>query len=157
MKTRPDTGFSLVEISLALGIAAFCLLAIFALLPIGLQGNRESSEETVATGILSLVASDLTSCPPTSPRGRAASTAQFALPIPANPVTAETPVPPRYFGDSGYDGTVRLPESRYRVDVTFLPNSGAKSATLVRLRASWPAAADDPLGKLETVVALDRN
>jgi len=157
MNAKPDTGFSLVEISLALGIAAFCLLAIFSLLPVGLQGNLDSSEETVATGILSLVASDLKSCPATTPRGQGTTTAQFAIPIPANPVTAETAVPPRYFGESGYDGTVRLPGSRYRVNLTFLPNAGAKSATLVRLRASWPAAADDPLGKLETVLALDRN
>lgn len=150
-------GFSLVEISLALGIAAFCLVAIFSLLPIGLKGNLESSEETSATGVLSLVAADLAACPTTVPEGKATVTQQFAIPIPANPVTVATVVPPRYFSDSGYGGTSLLADSRYRLDVTFLPAGGAKSATLARVKASWPAGAPNPSGKVETLVALDRN
>ena len=157
MPRKNTLGFSLVEISLALGIAAFCLIAIFALLPIGLKGNLESSEETVATGVLSSVVADLSATPLTTPPGTATSSLQFAIPIPANPVTAATAVPALYFSESGYDGTVRLPGSQFRLDVTFLPNGTGKSATLARVRASWPAAAPNPSGKVETLVALDRN
>jgi len=153
---RPS-GFSLVEICIALGIAAFCLVAIFSLLPIGLRGNLESSEETIATGILSQVAADLVSCPVTSPRGQAATTKQFQFAIPANPVAANTAAPPRYFNDSGYDGLTANVQSHYRVDATFLTNSGTSAATMVYLKASWPAAAANPLGKVETFIALDRN
>jgi uncharacterized protein (TIGR02598 family) len=157
MRPHVRSGFSLVEICLALGIAAFCLVAIFSLLPIGLRGNMESSEETVATGILSLVSADLQSCPVTTPRGQAATTVQFGIPIPGNPVAAETVVAPRYFSESGYDGTSAQPNSHYRVDVTFLTNSGTHAATMAHVKASWPSAAPNPLGRIETLVALDRN
>ena len=40
-----SNGFSLVEVTIALGIVAFGLMALFALLPIGLNLVRESSEE----------------------------------------------------------------------------------------------------------------
>lgn len=142
---------------MALGIAAFCLIAIFSLLPIGLQGNLETSHETKATGILSQVVSDLNACPVTVPRGKAATTALFAIPIPANPVSATSAIPPRYFGESGYEGLAATANSLYRVDLTFLTNSGPHSATMVNLKASWPAVAAKPQGKMETFVALDRN
>jgi uncharacterized protein (TIGR02598 family) len=157
MRITSRAGFSLVEVCLALGIAAFCLVAIFALLPIGLRGNLESSEETMATGILSQVAADLASCPVTKPRGQAATTSQFAIAIPANPVASESAIPARYFSESGYDGTTRQPGSQYRVDVTFLTNAATNAATMAYLKASWPAAAAQPTGKVETLVALDRN
>lgn len=157
MARKNIRGFSLVEISLALGIAAFCLVAIFALLPIGLKGNLESSEETAATGVLSLVVADLSASPATIPPGAATNSRQFAIPIPASPVTAATAVPPLYFSESGFDGSSRLASSQFRLDVTFLPTAGAKSATLARVKASWPAAAPNPSGRVETLVALDRN
>lgn len=157
MARKDIRGFSLVEISLALGVAAFCLVAIFALLPIGLKGNLESSEETAATGVLSLVVADLSASPMTVPPGAATNSPQFGIPIPANPVSEATAAPARYFSESGYDGTSRLAGSQFRLDVTFLPTVGAKSATMARVKASWPAAAPNPSGKVETLVALDRN
>lgn len=157
MRPKSPAGFSLVEICIALGIAAFCLVAIFALLPIGLRGNLESSEETIATGILSQVASDLVSCPVTAPRGLAATTKQFEIAIPGNPIATESKAPSRYFNDSGYDGLTAKPGSHYRVDMSFLTNGGTNAATMVYLKASWPAAAANPLGKVEAFVALDRN
>lgn len=142
---------------MALGIAAFCLIAIFSLLPIGLQGNLETSHETKATGILSQVVSDLNATPPTTPRGGTTNTPLFAIPIPANPVTANTVVPPRYFGESGYEGTTATANSLYRVDLTFLTNGAPNAATMATLKASWPATAATPQGKVETFIALDRN
>lgn len=150
-------GFSLVEICMALGIAAFCLVAIYSLLPVGLRASQESSEETVATGILSQVAADLASCPSTIPRGKDTTTKQYGIAIPANPILEESAASARYFSENGYDGLAQKPQSIYRVDVTFLKSSGNNAATQVVLRASWPAAASNPLGKLETFVALDRN
>jgi uncharacterized protein (TIGR02598 family) len=157
MRTAFRSGFTLVEICLALGIAVFCLVAIFSLLPAGLRGNLESSEETVATGILTQVVTDLRSCPVTSPRGQAATTPQFGFAIPANPVTAEISGGTRYFSEAAHDGPSPGPSSLYRVDVTFLPNGAANAATLAHVKASWPAAAPQPTGRVETFVALDRN
>ena len=80
---RRDWSFSLVEVALALGVAAVSLLVIFSLLPIGLQTNQRSIEQTVSADILSAVAADLRATPVTSPRGGATTSTQFGMSIPA--------------------------------------------------------------------------
>src|SRR5438876_4585783 len=52
-------GFSLVEVTLALGIAAFCLLAVFGLMPIGVQTNRNTTSQSAAANIIAAVVADL--------------------------------------------------------------------------------------------------
>ena len=54
-----QAAFSLVEVTLALGIAAFCLMAVFGLVPVGVQTNRNATSQTAATNILSSVVSDI--------------------------------------------------------------------------------------------------
>ena len=56
--------FSLVEVTLALGIAAFCLIAVFGLVPVGVQTNRNATSQTAATNILSSVVRDFRARPP---------------------------------------------------------------------------------------------
>jgi len=127
-----------MEVTLALGIAAFCLLAIFGLLPIGLKTQQLAVEQTAATRIASI-------------------TSLFAISIPNN---AASSVETIFFDTDGHSSTVVQPNSRYRVTITFSPNnSGARSATLAHLRITWPAAAAiaDAGGSSETFVALDRN
>ena len=51
--------FSLVEVTLALGVAAFCLIAVFGLVPVGLQTNRNATSQTAATNIIAAVVADL--------------------------------------------------------------------------------------------------
>src|SRR5438105_14249405 len=63
--------FSLVELTLALGIAALCLVTVFALVPIAVLTNRNSTSQTAATNIATLTIADL----------RAAKTASFMLGI----------------------------------------------------------------------------
>ncbi len=43
---RPQSGFSLVEVAMAVGVVAFALLAIVGLLAVGMNASRESREET---------------------------------------------------------------------------------------------------------------
>ena len=63
MKKRVASAFSLVELTLALGIAAFCLIAVFGLMPIGVQTNRNATSQTAATNILAAVVADLRATP----------------------------------------------------------------------------------------------
>jgi len=51
--SQVTAGFSLVEVVLALGVAAFCLLALLGLLPIGLKTQRASANQTKANAIIS--------------------------------------------------------------------------------------------------------
>ncbi len=51
--------FSLVELVLALGIVAFCLFAVFGLMPVGMQTNRNATSQTAATNIIAAIVADL--------------------------------------------------------------------------------------------------
>ena len=42
-KLSTAAAFSLVELTLALGVAAFCLVAVFGLVPVGVQTNRSAT------------------------------------------------------------------------------------------------------------------
>ena len=154
-----QSAFSLVEVTLALGIAAFCLIAILGLLPVGMNSNHTATEQTASIGILSAIAADLRATPPTSPPGGAAASAQYSLAIPASPngSSAQT----LFFAEDGRSSPALSPNSRYRVTVTFAPNSSARSATLATLKATWPAVVDpesaNPAGSATIFVALDRN
>ena len=66
MKRRKTWAFSLVEVTLALGIAAFCLIAVFGLMPVGVQTNRNATSQTAATNIIATVVADLRATPKTS-------------------------------------------------------------------------------------------
>jgi type II secretory pathway pseudopilin PulG len=52
-------GFSLVEVTLALGVAAFCLVAVLGLLPTSLKTQQASIQQTTANQITSTIFSDL--------------------------------------------------------------------------------------------------
>ena len=155
----PRKAFSLVEVTLALGIAAVSLLAIFALLPVGVKTNQIAIEQGASTDVLSAVAADLRATPVTIPRGGAATSPRFRIAIPANPVSAKTTTT-LYFTSEGEAATTLARTSRYLVSITFLPNgAGLRSATFAHLNASWPAAAaaTNAEGTAEVFVALDRN
>ena len=157
--TRRPNAFSLIEVTLALGVAAVSLLAIFALLPVGIKTNQVAIEQTASTDVLSAVAADLRATPVTTPRGGPATSPRFGIAIPANPVGANTTTT-LYFTTEGQFSTTLAPASRYRATVTFLPNgNGTRTATFVDLKTTWPAAAAvaNAEGTAELFVALDRN
>ena len=47
-----ECGFSLVEVAMAIGIMAFCVLAIVAMLPVGLSNIRRANEQVTAANAL---------------------------------------------------------------------------------------------------------
>src|SRR5437870_13907184 len=85
--------FSLVEVTLALGVAAFCLLAVFGLMPVGVQTNRNSTSQTTAANIAALAVADL----------RAAKTASpmVGITMPTDPTSPPQFVPPDVVPCSG--------------------------------------------------------
>ena len=89
--SRFEKAFTLVEVTLALGVAAFCLLAVFGLLPTGINCNRASVEQTAAASLARAIVADLRSTPRNS-----RTSPQYAIPFPSAYV-------PFYFAE---DGTV---------------------------------------------------
>jgi type II secretory pathway pseudopilin PulG len=56
---RRGAAFSLVEITFALGVAAFALLAMLGMLPVGLKTQQAGIQQTTANQIISTIFSDL--------------------------------------------------------------------------------------------------
>ena len=139
----------MVELTLAIGIAAFCLIAIVALLPVGVQTNQTAISQTAATSILSTVVADLRATPESSE-----TSSQFGINMAAASETL-------YFDDAGRSVTI-ADGARYRLTITFAVNAaGTKAARFAALRMTWPAAADpataQPAGLVEIFAAFDRH
>ncbi len=146
-KAESSSAFSLVEITLALGLAAFSLIAIFGLLVTGTQTNYTAIEQSASGDILAAVAADLRATPTTS-----STSTQFGITIPSNTTL--------FFNTVGQSSTIQANDSRYRLAITFLPNGGGRTATFVDLKMTWPASASPTAAatsSAETFVALDRN
>jgi uncharacterized protein (TIGR02598 family) len=161
-------GFSLVETVLALGVAAFCLATIFALLPIGMNSNKSSSEQTVATNMLTSIAADLRATPNPANSVSSQISPVFGFSIPANATTGSVPTVPAltpsptatyYISANGTKATnaSAIAAARYQLNIWLTPSVG-KRATLARLLLTWPANATvaNAAGSVETVIALDR-
>ncbi len=158
----PILAFSLVEVTLALGIGAFCLIGVFSLIPIAVQTNRNATSQTAANGVIASVVADLRATP-----SGVTPSAQFAINLPANAASPADPPPcsgtqTLYFNGAGQVASAIGADSRYRLIVTFVRNpTGATAPTYARLKVSWPAAVDPctttPSGSVETFAAFDRN
>src|SRR6476661_1345695 len=64
-KLSAAPAFSLIEVTLAIGIAAFCLIAVMGIIPVGVQTNRNATSQTAATNVMAAVISDLRATPAT--------------------------------------------------------------------------------------------
>jgi uncharacterized protein (TIGR02598 family) len=144
--SSPAKGFSLVEITLSLGVTSICLLVVLGLLPIASQTNRSAAADTAAVSIAAAVLADIRGTPKA-----AATSPQFAVPFSANSVL--------FFDAEGQATSTLNSNSIYRAEVTFPVNSsGANAATFVYVKVSWPAAASPAnAGRTEMFTALNRN
>jgi uncharacterized protein (TIGR02598 family) len=149
MKRRSNCAFSLVEVTLALGIAAFCLIAVFGLVPVGLQTNRNATSQTIATNVIAAVVADLRATPKNS-----STSSQFNIAFGTNP-------PPIYFDGQGQAASSLVPASptpfqpRYQLNITWAGSAGLRYADI---KVTWPAAATptNATGSVETFAAFDR-
>ena len=170
MRGRPHPfppAFSLVEVTLALGVAGFCLVAILGLLPIGVNSNQTSIEQTVSAGIISSFAADLRSTPRTAPPS-AQKSPRFQLQVPASGTTTQAVFLKEDGTLAGAIGADANPAAspRYRATITLTAPSALtqKSATVARILITWPALADPTAsaapakfaGSMESMTALDR-
>jgi len=161
-------GFSLIEVAVAIGIVAFCVLSLLGLLSVGLKTDSSSSAETAVTNILTSLVSDLGATPVSTPPTSQTSP-QFKIPMPASGTQTST----LFFKDDGtLSGTVNSdavasekPFYRATVVVMAPVSTSKKGATIVRVLLTWPALADATAsslpskqqGAVETVTAFLRN
>ena len=143
MKNRFTPAFSLVELTVAMGVAAFCLMALLALLPVGVQTNRNATSQTAATNVIAAVVADLRAVPIFN-----TSSTEFGITFGTNTTL--------YFDGTGQFRSSLGPNSRYQLNVTWYGTTGLRYADL---KVPWPAAATaaNANGSVETLAAFDRN
>jgi hypothetical protein len=145
------------------------LIAVFGLLPVGVQTNRNATSQTAATNITAAVLSDLRATPKSS-----TTSAQFGISVPTDATTGATQTcqpcagcwtaqtqPPLYFDSQGQ--VVSAGNGRYRLSVTSVQNPTATAtagAVFLALKVTWPASVDPcattPSGSIQNLAMLDR-
>lgn len=137
-KRRCAAGFSLVEVTLAIGIVAFALITLLALMPVGLKTNRKSIDEIAALGMLTSLESDLR----TSPSSKAQS---VIFKIDRSATTIQGTGSNKIYLNAQGEPTVTESDKRYRLIVENLSPMAAtpiKSRPYTcRAKIAWPAAA----------------
>jgi len=138
-------GFSLVEVTMALGIVVFALVSLMALVPIGMKTNFDSLEESQAVNLVRAVIADRRLSPAKDKSTR------FNLPELAS-LSEKT------------SGTVWLKEdtsplssatdARYRLEYVLYPPASQGQPILAFLRVQWPASAPSPTNYYETVATF---
>jgi uncharacterized protein (TIGR02598 family) len=141
-RAQLKAGFSLVEVVIALGIVSFALLAVIGLLPIGMQTNRDSVEETQALTVLGAIAADRRVSPP------AGNSLIYNIP-PLSTATTST----IYVKEDG-TASATPSDARYRVVVTSQVPPTYGNPTLMHLYASWPPMATKNNSSVEILAAF---
>jgi uncharacterized protein (TIGR02598 family) len=151
LETRPArsarsarSAFTLIEVTLALGVATFCLTSVFGLVPIGLTTNQNSSQQTTAAGIATAVSADLRGTPAAN-----GTTSRFQIPVPSS--AALNQVHTLFFSQGGTPApgsTVdSLPvasgsnPSLYQATITFNADPNSPKVFKVWILVTWPALA----------------
>jgi uncharacterized protein (TIGR02598 family) len=179
-KRRNHGAFSLVEVTIALGIMAFCMVAIFGLLPTGYSSNQAAIEQTTAATIASALISDIRQAPQTvSGSGAEPQSPHYLIGVPVQTGTSVISETHTLFltqdgavaaanaaTTSAQDENIdRTQEPRFRATMVFTvpalgpaPSNAATgqtsaanhAATMLRLLITWPAVADPKGGILPT-------
>jgi len=138
---------------IAIGVAAFCLVAMLGLFPTGLKSVKNTVDQTAAAGYLNAVALDLRSIPLGS---NTSSRYGITLPAQGGSSTSTTNF---YFNE---DGTLTSSSSsvstRYRVQLSFSNNPATPLVTIAQIQLYWPPTASiaNALGNLESVITINR-
>ncbi len=166
-RSRGSSAFSLAEVTLALGVAAFCLIAVLGMLPVGLKTQQTSVQQTTASEIISEIADELRAAirlPPglaaqlndQDPQQNKTKTLNNHWAQVATPDTL-------YFTNEGEQtggvspGTVP-PDAVLRATITYI-SPPTDTTSLADITVSWPAAQSDltkVAGSVETFVAVNR-
>jgi prepilin-type N-terminal cleavage/methylation domain-containing protein len=94
MKNRG--GFSLLEVVIAIGILAFCIIPMIGMIPLGLNAVRDVVCRTEATGILTKVNADLQTLDISS-----TASSSLRIPLPTSQILGATTQTTLYFNELG--------------------------------------------------------
>jgi type II secretory pathway pseudopilin PulG len=160
--SRTAAAFSLVEITLAMGVAAFCLIAVMGMLPAGLKIQQASIQQTTANQVLSEAAADLRASV-RYPPGQANKLNSQQQALKGHWALVGTP-DTLYFTNEGAQTGGLTPstppaDAVFRLTLTYLlPPTDTTS--LANITVTWPAQVDPatgvPAGSVKTFIAVNR-
>ncbi|MEM6820807.1 MAG: prepilin-type N-terminal cleavage/methylation domain-containing protein [Verrucomicrobiota bacterium] len=142
-RRKKQNAFTLVEVTLALGILAFALTTLIAILPIGLDTNRDSRESTSAMRTAALIASDLRQANMVSETVNGSETSMYVSPryeirLEKNANAIEIPL----------SGNQSLEGGNHRAQVQVLqssPDGGEKGCYEVMIDVVWGLPGSTPI------------
>ncbi len=163
-RSRASTAFSLVEITLAMGVAAFCLIAVMGMLPVGIKVQQASVNQTKANLIISAIIDDLRA-DVRLPPGQASKESTQGFGLHGHWAAVETPDTLFFTNDRNQTGTVTQgtappapADAVFRATVTYLFPPTA-TTSIAKITVSWPAAQGDltrVAGSIDMFAAVNR-
>jgi type II secretory pathway pseudopilin PulG len=165
-------GFSLVEVTLALGVAALCLLVLLGLLPAGTKTQQNSIQQTTANQILSQICAFLRADVRLPP-----GLYKQVCPDPPDPddpchwdelhghwLNVAQPPDTLYFTNAGKQaGNLNAsppPDAVFRAKITYNPVPPTGNTSVANVVVSWPAPVDPdngvPAGSVTQLLAVNR-
>ena len=151
-------GFSLIEVTLAIGVAAFCLVAVLGLMPVGMKNQQSAIAETQANTIISQITGKLRAAVRVPPGHSDQSDSKWLL-HPHNGGAWDATPDILYFNIQGNsEGSSLTAASVYRATIQYIfPPTDTTS--LADITVTWPAAQADAAkvaGSVESFVAINR-
>ena len=128
-------GFSLVEVTLALGIITFGLIAVMSLLPTGLRLAKQSADEVAAVNIMTGISVSLEKAGSAASSGNATFNADgMRIPKTADPAYVAM-------------------HATYAARWDIRSNSVPRTALIT---VSWPATTINSLGSVESIIVMSQ-
>ena len=140
--------FSLVEITLAIGVGAFCLIAVLGMLPVALKTQQASASQTKANAIISQIIDSLRADVRLPPGQASKAEGEWSN---LHGHWAAVAVPDNMFFtiDADQTGSVTQgsppaapPAAVYRATITYLAPPTV-TTSIAKITVSWPAAQSD--------------
>jgi len=171
---RKALGFSLVEVVLALGVAAFCMITLLGLLPAGLKTQQNSIQQTTAAQIICQIQAFLRADVRLPP-----GLYKQVCPNPPDPdvgcnwdalhghwLNVSQPPDTLYYTQAGKQtGNVNQSsppsDAVFRVKITYNPVGPTGNTSVANIVVSWPAKVDPsnggtPVGSVTSLFSVNR-
>jgi type II secretory pathway pseudopilin PulG len=162
-RARSETAaFSLVEVTLAMGVASFCLVAVLGLLPTALKTQQASTQQNTANTIISQIYSDLRA-DVRLPPGLASKAGGEWANLHGHWRDRAVPDTLYFTQEAKQTGTINgspPADAVFRAKITYmLPPT--ETTSLANITISWPARVDPasggvPAGSVTALVAVNR-
>jgi type II secretory pathway pseudopilin PulG len=139
-RDAPVRAFSLVEVTIALGLLAFCLVALIGLLPMALGSVRSARAEAAAVNALRQIASSIRSAVPgNQPLAYRATGPYDSLSWSLGGGTITTNL--QYVSESGFPATGST-EGKFAARIELTPPADLGTPGTARISVAWPSQAE---------------